>query len=114
MMLTLSQTGGFLVVGLVTAMVTAGSGWLAYRASRETNQMAQKTGEVSAAQGAIELALTGLTQVGVGQGQLITDLRKARDEDREAIADLQSKWERCEADKAQQAAEIADLRRRIT
>lgn len=89
MILALTELQGYVIVGVITAVIPLGSAYLAYRATR-------KTGEVSATQGAIELALKG-------QQDLITDLRAARDEDRrefrEALAGVNRKLEACEEDR---------------
>lgn len=103
----LTETQGFLIVGLVAAAGGVASSVIAYRAARRTTEVSHQANEVSAAQGAIELAISGLTQVGSSQGLLIADLRRTND-------DLTVKWERCELAKQEQAKRIDQQDEQIT
>lgn len=94
-MLGISQTTGYLIVGLAAAVIPLGSAWLATRANRETTR--------------IDAAIAV-------QGSLIDDLREDRDDLRGQLnqlrgefTDMRLKHDECERERVKLTARVAEL-----
>ncbi len=104
-MLALSQTAGYVLVGVIASIIPLGSAYLAFRANREATK-------VSGDQRRTETALDA-------QGSLIDDLKDDRDDLRQQLADVKAqvidlrlKHEECERQRQVQAVRIRELEAR--
>lgn len=96
-MFAISQAAGYLIVGVVTAIIPLGSAYLAVRANRETSRLTvaqQATGEL------IDDLRTDRTEVR-------SEVKELRDE----IAELRVKLDECETERTKLTHRVGELER---